>query len=153
MTLRRLSLIFFAIAGWVLAGIQAFLLFTLLNRPFDDSISLAGRHTDELLALHTRDDQTREALTWLTQYHGEAPSHQVMISFIEWAIDNRETAETMLGQLQTDPATTSRLAFAITDGCRGNAFRAAFEQSASSPIKAIVAETDRLQSLTPSSGC
>jgi hypothetical protein len=150
---RRLSLIILAIAGWVFAGIQVLLLFVLLNRPFDDSISLAGRHTSELLALHVRNDQTGEVLAWLTQYHGEAPGHQVMITFVEWAINNAEPAEAPLARLQADPVTTERLAFAVTDGCQGNAFLAAVGQSASSAVNAVITQVDRLQSLTPSSGC
>lgn len=153
MALRRLSLIIFAIAGWTLAGIQVFLLFVVLNRPFDDSISLAGRHTSELLALHARDDQTGEVLAWLTQYQGEAPGHQVMITFAEWAINNAESAEALLARLQADPVTTARLAFAVMDGCQGKAFRAAFGQSTSSAVKVVITQVDRLRSLTPSSGC
>lgn len=153
MALRRLSLIILAIAGWALAGIQVFLIFVLLNRPFDDSISLAGRHTSELLALHARDDQTGEVLAWLTQYHGEASGHQVMIIFVEWAINNAESAEALLARLQVDLVATARLAFAVADACQGNAFRAAFGHSTSSAINAIVVQIDRLQSLTPSTGC
>ncbi|WP_119392673.1 hypothetical protein [Taklimakanibacter lacteus] len=153
MTLHRFLMAIFAVMGWVLAGFQAFLLYNALHRPFDDSISLAGRHTDELLALHERNDQSEEVLAWLKQYHGEAPGHQVRISFIVWAIDNTKSAETILEKLQTDAATTNGLAFAITDGCRNKAFRDAFGQSTSSTVRAIISEVDRLQALVPSSGC
>lgn len=153
MTIRWVLIGILALSGWILAGLQAFLLYNILFHPFDDPISLAGRHTHELLALHARSDQSSEILTWLTQYHGEAPGHQVMIVFTQWSINNTESAETLLARLQADPITIARLAFAITDGCDGKAFRAAFGQSRSSAVKAIVAQMDHLQALTPSSGC
>lgn len=153
MTLRRFSLIVLAVIGWALAGILGFGLLISLRHPFDDPISLAGRHTSELLALHTRDDQTNEVLARLTQYHGEAPGHQVMITFVQWAIENTESAEGLLVRLQADPAITMRLALAVADGCQDNAFRAAFGQSASSAIKAIVTQVDHLESISHSSGC
>lgn len=153
MTIRRVLIAILALSGWILAGLQAFLLYNILFHPFDDPISLAGRQTEELLALHEKYDQTGKVVAWLDMYHGEAPSHQVMISFVHWAIDNTESAESLLARLQADPATTARLAFAVADGCRGKAFRTAFGQSTSSAVKTIITQIDHLQSLAPSPGC
>lgn len=112
MTLRRMLLSAFALTGWLLAGLLGFLLYNILFRPFDDPISLAGRHTEELLALHERYDQTNQFITWLEMYHGEAPGHQVMISFIQWATVNTTAAEDLMARLPSAPMLTERLAFA-----------------------------------------
>jgi hypothetical protein len=153
MTIRGVLVAIFALSGWILAGLQAFLLYNILFHPFDDPISLAGRHTKELLALHEKYDQTSEVIAWLDMYHGEAPGHQVMISFVHWAIDNTESAESLLARLQADPATTAQLAFAVTDGCQEKTFRTAFGQNTSSAVKTIITQIEHLQSVAPSSGC
>lgn len=145
MTIRRFLITFVALVGWVLAGLQAFLLYTILFHPFDDSISLAGRHTEELLALHERHDQTNKVIAWLGLYHGEAPSHQVMISFVHWATSNTAAAEKLLAQLPIASMMTERLAFAVTDGGQTDEFCGAFAQSTSERMKAILAEIKRFE--------
>lgn len=48
MTFRRLFIATFALAGRAFAGALGFLPYSVLFHPFDDPISLAGRHTEEL---------------------------------------------------------------------------------------------------------
>lgn len=146
MTFRRLFLITFAIAGWICAGVLGLLLYVLIDRPHDDSISLAARHTEELLALHARSEQNSEVLAWLRQYHGEAPSHQVMVSFAGWAVENVASAENLIGQLQSDPGFVRRLSFALTDSCLNEAFRKTFAQSDLQAVKAVIDEVTRTAS-------
>ena len=144
MTLRRFLIALFAMTGWVLAGFQAFLLYNTLYRPFDDSISLAERHTTELLALQTRSDESQEIVAWLTQYHGEAPDHQVMVGFVHWAISNATPAEYLLARLSTAPDMVKRIAFAVTDSGQTGEFCDTFSPSSSQGVKAILIEIGRL---------
>lgn len=145
MTVHRLLIATFAFSGWGLACLQALVLYNILFYPFDDSISLAGRHTEELLALHERRDQTQKIIAWLSLYHGEAPSHQVMMNFTHWATSNTAAAEKLAAQLPTTSMMTERLAFAITDSGQTEEFCGAFAQSTSLALKAILAEIKRFE--------
>lgn len=112
----RLSLIALGIGGWAVAAILALILYGAIYKPWDDEISLAARHTRELLALHEKYDQTRPIVDWLVTYHGEAAGHQVMISFVEWSLDHRAAAEAILSSEISGPAALAqRLAFAASD--------------------------------------
>lgn len=145
MTLRRVLFSAFAFTGWLLAGLLGFLLYNILFRPFDDPISLAGRHTEELLALHERYDQTDKVITWLEMYHGEAPGHEVMSSFVHWATSNTAAAEKLLDTLPSTPMMTERLAFTVTDSGQTNEFCDAFSSSGSQRVKEILAQIGRFE--------
>lgn len=143
MTIRKVLMAIFALSGWILVGLQAFLLYNILFHPFDDPISQAGRHTEELLALHERYDQTSKVVAWLDMYHGEAPGHQVMMSFVHWATTNTDSAEKLLAELPSAPMMTERLAFAVTDSGQTNEFCDAFSSSGSQRMKEILAQIER----------
>jgi hypothetical protein len=143
MKFRRLLLIVFAAAGWVCAGVLGLLLHVQIDHPYDDSISLSARHTEELLALHARSDQGSEVLAWMRQYHGEAPGHQVMVSFAGWAVENVTSAEKLIDQLQSEPGFVRRLSFALADSCLSEAFGKAFAQSDLQAVKAVINEVTR----------
>lgn len=149
--LRPAVLIFLGLGGWVLAGLSALMLYNILYKPWDDSISLANRHTIELLALHERDDQTRQVQDWLIAYHGEAPSHQVMISFAEWAMDHQAEAERLLsGEINNSQLIAERLAFAATDSGNACKFRTTF---ADSSVPMVVAVLQSIKQLGGTQGC
>lgn len=143
MTLRRVLFSAFALTGWLLAGLQGFLLYNILFHPFDDPISLAARHTEELLALHERYDQTDKVIAWLEMYHGEAPGHQVMSSFVDWATNNAAAAENLLARLPPAPIMAERLAFAVTDSGQIDDFCKAYASSASQGVKDILNKIGR----------
>lgn len=145
MTIRRVLIAILALSGWILAGLQTFLLYNILFHPFDDPISLAGRQTEELLALHEKYDQTSKIIAWLDMYHGEAPSHQVMISFVHWATTNADSAEKLLAELPSAPMMAERLAFAVTDSGQTNEFCDAFSSNGSQRVKEILAEIERFE--------
>lgn len=145
MTLRRVLFAAVALAGWLLAGLQGFLLYNILFRPFDDPISLAARHTEELLALHEKYDETDKVIAWLEMYHGEAPGHEVMSSFVHWATNNTAAAENLLARLPPTPMMTERMAFAVTDSGQTGKFCDAFSSSGSQRVKELLAQIERFE--------
>jgi len=147
----RLVLIVLGLGGWAVAGVLGLIVYGFIYKPWDDSISLANRHTGELLALHEKDDQTRQVVDWLTAYRGEAPGHQVMISFVAWSLNHQEATEAILSSDITEPTKlVERLAFAASDSGDGCKFRAAFAQSAVPLIVSTLGEIKRIQR---SDGC
>jgi hypothetical protein len=95
--------------------------------------------------LHERYDQTNQVITWLEMYHGEAPGHQVMISFIQWATVNTAAAENLMARLSSAPMLTERLAFAVTDSGQVEGFCKAYASSASQGVKEILDQIRRYQ--------
>ena len=147
----RLFLIFLGLAGWVAAGLLGLVLYGFLYRPWDDPISGANRVTGALLAYHEQYPQTRIVIDWLNAYHGEAPSMQVMYTFVDWAIDHKADAERLLFVEMAEPQLfAKRLAFAASDSGRGCKFRAVFARSSTPLIISTLAE---IQSLPVSNGC
>lgn len=143
--LRRTMIALFAVIGWILAGFVGFLLYAALQRPVDDPISLAGRQTAELLALHEKHDQTNKIIAWLEMYHGEAPGHQVMMSFIDWATNNRTAAESLLARIPAEPLLMERLAFAVADSAQTEEFCGVYAASHSQGVKEFLARIQRYQ--------
>lgn len=95
--------------------------------------------------MHERYDQTNQVITWLEMYHGEAPGHQVMISFIQWATVNPAAAENLMARLSSAPMLTERLAFAVTDSGQVEGFCKAYASSASQGVKEILDQIRRYQ--------
>ncbi|MFZ5671384.1 MAG: hypothetical protein ACOZAM_00325 [Pseudomonadota bacterium] len=78
-------------------------------------------------------------------YHGEAPSHQVMISFIQWASTNKAVAESLLAKIPAQPMLMERLAFVVTDSGQSEEFCRIYAASHSQGVKEILARIQRYQ--------
>jgi len=149
--LLRLFLMFLGFAGWIAASALALLLYSVIYNPWDDSISLANRHTSELLALHEKYDQTRQVVDWLDAYHGEAASHQVMISFVEWSLTHKDAIEALFSPSTTiPPGLSERIAFAASDSGLGCRFHTVFTKSV---VPTIVEAVGRLQQSSGMDAC
>lgn len=129
----------FIITGFliVLLGIAGFFYFAWKT---GDSITRAGIVTDFLLLKHKFIDQTPEFENWLREYHGEAPSHQVIISFTIWGISNPSEFSRLLSKANDPakfPSIAERVAFAIYDAGMEKDFLDKFQKIETQELKTI----------------
>lgn len=103
--LRKLMYIVFGFIT-ALIGFYSFLWFS------GDSINRKFLET-EVILLSEPILSDKRIILWLEKYHGEAPSYQVMISFIKWGNSNPLKFRKILSRLNVN--TLDRLSFAIYD--------------------------------------
>src|SRR3990172_4077515 len=100
--------------------------FGILVSTTADAIGRAAMSTNTLLmAKPVVSDET--IIKWLEAYRGEAPGHQVMLTFARWGIENPQDLVLFLGRLS--PSTLERLGWVIYDGGLSAEFLAVFDGS------------------------
>ncbi len=106
-------------------GCAVFLVLCVLTAGFfvflyrnGDSVDRAAIDT-EMRLVGTRIGLCNEECisTWLTEYHGEAPGHQVMITFVSFGISNTNLFLKILRDLPTDSIekVVDRVSAAVSD--------------------------------------
>ena len=106
-----------------------------------DAIGRASLSTSTLLLAEPliKDEQI---ITWLEKYHGEAPSHQVMINFIAWSSTHQEKAQKIIEKLSHD--TIKRMVSSACDSGQTKILKQLFEVNAiESKSKKISAEINK----------
>lgn len=89
--------------------------FGIFTWTYSDDISKAALCTSFILGTQEFRN-TDEVVKWLEKYHGEAPGHQVMITFSEWIIKNPLASQNIISAL--NDKTRERLRWAINDSNR-----------------------------------
>ena len=120
--------------AFLIVGIVAF---GILVWTTADAMGRAAMSTSTLLmAKPVVNDET--VIKWLEAYHGEAPGHQVMLTFARWGIENPPDFVLFLGRLS--PPTLERLGWAIYDGGMSAEFLAVFGSSEEKNILIVVSK-------------
>ena len=113
----------------------------------NDSIDAAGCGT--YYVLENYDGQPEKAVSWLLAYHGDAPSHQVMMSLLGWAYDHPDSFIDMLSRIgdEDEHAFIRRFAWAITDTVQSDHFNQAFASRAheSERLLRILEQVEEMQ--------
>jgi hypothetical protein len=93
-----------------------------------DSITRARIDTERKLANFRRSRDHGALREWLAAYHGEAPSHEVLITFGRWARSNQAEFLELLGGFELPERRTIlwRLDFALSDSGQSDSFWRAF---------------------------
>jgi hypothetical protein len=128
--------IILAAGAWVVDG---WLLPTLAYKN-GDSITRAAIDTDRRLFRYELSGRPEALRRWLTTYHGEAPSHQVMISLGKWSLRHAQQFRILVGGLDAKQQTPFVLcfAFALSDSGRDDAFVQIFRGDRSPVVAAIL---------------
>ena len=79
-----------------------------------------------------------EIITWLSTYHGEAQSEQVMISFCQWGMKNQDSFIRLIHQMKND--TLKRVGWTLYDVGFSEEFIADHKFNQSTNIKKIIFE-------------
>ena len=79
-----------------------------------------------------------ELIEWLATYHGEAPGQQVMITFCNWGMDNKDRFVAYLNVL--DERELNRVAWALKDSGLAERFKAEFYGGSNESINIILSE-------------
>jgi hypothetical protein len=102
-----------------------------------DDIGRAAMSTSTLLmAKPVLNDET--IIKWLEDYHGEAPGHQVMLTFAHWGMEHPQDFVLFLGRLSSSPL--ERLGWAIYDGGMSTEFLAVFGRSAGKNVSIVASK-------------
>jgi hypothetical protein len=119
------------VAGWLLP--------TLAYRN-GDSITRAAIDTERKLFLYQLNGKPEALRRWLTAYHGEAPSHQVMISLGRWSLRHPQQLRRLAGGLDAEQRASfiRRFAFALSDSGQDDAFTRTFRGDRSPAVAAIL---------------
>ncbi|OQW52455.1 MAG: hypothetical protein A4S09_08865 [Proteobacteria bacterium SG_bin7] len=106
--------IFFSFLFFTVAGLS----FAVVSYSASDPIGKAAIGTQfRLIGFKVGICRDACISNWLTQYHGEAPGHQVMIVFVAFGIENPESFKEIVGglPLESKSKILDRIAFAATD--------------------------------------
>jgi hypothetical protein len=125
-----------AAACWIVA---VWLLPTLAFRN-GDSITRAAIDTERKLFLYQLSGRPEALRQWLTAYHGEAPSHQVMISLGQWSLRHPQQFRALVVGLgpKQQARFAHHLAFALSDSGHDDAFTRTFRGDRSPVVAAIL---------------
>lgn len=115
-----------------------------------DPIDRAGMRTSWLLWSHTAIDRSSTVREWLLAYHGEAPSSQVMNTFVWWAVNNKQGAEHLVAGLseQQQKDIAARIGWAALDSGQDKEFFAAFAGTQSRCFQQALEELKRTKSMS-----
>jgi hypothetical protein len=107
----------------------------------EDAIDAA--HCGTLDRLGDYDAHPDGTIDWLTTYHGEAPSQQVMYVFVDWAFTHEVDFLDILSRIDDREIDllVDRLSSAVTQSGRDEEFHAAFEKWAANHerLEALIA--------------
>lgn len=102
-----------------------------------DAIGRAAMSTSTLLmAKPVVNEET--VIKWLEANHGEAPDHQVMLTFARWGIENPQDFVLFLRRLS--PPALERLGWAVYDGGMSAEFLAVFGSSEEKNVSIVVSK-------------
>ena len=105
-----------------------------------DAIDKAGDDTIRVIKEYERNHDAKAIRLWLTEYHGEATGHQVMIVFAEWAMKHQSDfisiAEGIKKEKQKEFAES--FAFALTDSGSDREFKGNFRGYKSKVLRLIL---------------
>jgi hypothetical protein len=128
--------------GLVIASVAlvAKWLLPMLAYATGDSIVRADLDTQRRLARYERTGNPEEVRPWLIAYHGEAPSHQVMVTLGHWSLRHQRQFLDLVDGLDEGqkPAFAKLFAFALFDSGRKAAFVNAFTGYLSPELTAIL---------------
>ena len=110
-----------------------------------DSIGAAARKTDIILKNYETNHEPSEVYSWVFSGHGEAPRHQVFISFVSWSIRKPESFRKLLQNLPQKQHVefVGRFAFAVTDSGQSKDFTATYEKDSDEIIVEINKEISK----------
>lgn len=114
-----------------------------------DGITRARMQTDWLLWSHSVAGRPAALQSWLIEYHGEAPSTQVMISFASWAVGHVKSAEALVADLPEDEQDRlgARVGEAAVQSSQTSTFTQVFSGTQSRCFRAALRTMPRIRSM------
>lgn len=105
-----------------------------------DSIEKARMDTERLLKVYERTGDPKELRQWIISYHGEAPSHQVMMTLSEWSLKHPQQFILLIEGISPDEQIkfAERFGYALADTDRDQAFEQVFSSYKSKAIKSLL---------------
>ncbi len=106
-----------------------------------DTIDQAALDTQRILKTYERTRDPKEINSWLIDYHGEAPGHQVMTTLVQWSLEHQSDFITIIDGIRQDKQHefVEKFAFALTDTALDKEFKERFKHHQSKVLTSILA--------------